>query len=99
MDPGRPIRPRFALTRRRVRVSGTQAVVTPGTLIWDSLSEEQKRHHARRMEVYAGMVDAMDLHIGRLMDYLESMRKSHAGNDYDDPSFEPLDKWDAFRLR
>ena len=34
-----------------------------------------------------------------LMDYLESMRKSHAGNDYDDPSFKPLDNWDAFRTR
>lgn len=52
---------------------GAAANVTPGTLAWDSLSEEQKRHHARRMEVYAGMVDAMDMHIGRLMTYLESI--------------------------
>ncbi|MBT3530444.1 MAG: arylsulfatase [Gammaproteobacteria bacterium] len=51
----------------------TDAVVTPGTLEWDSLSEEQKRHHARRMEVYAGMVDAMDMHIGRLMTYLKDI--------------------------
>ncbi|MCG8414741.1 MAG: sulfatase-like hydrolase/transferase, partial [Pseudomonadales bacterium] len=51
----------------------TQMVVTPGTLEWESLTEEQKQHHARRMEVYAGMVDAMDLHIGRLMTYLESI--------------------------
>lgn len=52
---------------------GAAANVTPGTLAWDSLSAEQKRHHARRMEVYAGMVDAMDMHIGRLMTYLESI--------------------------
>ena len=52
---------------------GAAANVTPGTLAWDSLSEEQKRHHARRMEVYAGMVDAMDMHIGRLMTYLKSI--------------------------
>lgn len=52
---------------------GAAANVTPGTLAWESLSEEQKRHHARRMEVYAGMVDAMDMHIGRLMAYLESI--------------------------
>lgn len=52
---------------------GTEAMVTPGTLDWDSLSEQQRRHHARRMEVYAGMVDAMDMHIGRLMEYLESI--------------------------
>jgi len=28
--------------------------------------------------------------------YLDSMRESHAGADYSDPSFKPLDKWDAF---
>ena len=52
---------------------GTKTIVTPGTLEWDSLSAEHKRHHARRMEVYAGMVDAMDMHIGRLMTYLKSI--------------------------
>ena len=51
---------------------GTEVVVTPGTRDWDGLTKEQRRHHARRMEVYAGMVDAMDMHIGRLMAYLES---------------------------
>jgi arylsulfatase/uncharacterized sulfatase len=64
---------RLAAERAGVIPVGTEAVVTPGTLVWDSLTEEQKRHHARRMEVYAGMVDAMDMHIGRLMDYLESI--------------------------
>ena len=52
---------------------GTRKLVTPGTLEWESLSEEQQQHHARRMEVYAGMVDAMDTHIGRLMNYLQSI--------------------------
>lgn len=52
---------------------GTKSIVTPGTLEWDSLSEQQKRHHSRRMEVYAGMIDAMDMHIGRLMDYLKEI--------------------------
>lgn len=51
----------------------TETIVTPGTLEWDSLTDEQKIHHARRMEVYAGMVDAMDMHIGRLMDYLKEI--------------------------
>ncbi len=51
----------------------TPMQVTPGTLDWESLTLEQKQHHARRMEVYAGMVDAMDLHIGRLMTYLEGI--------------------------
>ena len=66
---------RLAAEEAGVIPEGTEAVVTPGTLIWDNLTEEQRRHHARRMEVYAGMVDAMDMHIGRLMDYLESIGK------------------------
>ena len=64
---------RLAAEEAGVIPKGTEAVVTPGTLIWENLAEEQRRHHARRMEVYAGMVDAMDMHIGRLMDYLESI--------------------------
>ena len=72
---------RLAAERAGVIPQGTQAVVTPGTLDWDRLSEEQKRHHARRMEVYAGMVDAMDMHIGRLMTYLETI------GEYEDTIF------------
>ena len=64
---------RLAAESAGVIPAGIEAVVTPGTLVWDSLTEQQKRHHARRMEVYAGMVDAMDMHIGRLMEYLESI--------------------------
>ncbi len=59
----------------------TQAAVTPGTLDWDGMTGEQKRYDARRMEVYAGMVDAMDTHIGRLMSYLESI------DEYDNTIF------------
>lgn len=51
----------------------TETVVNPGTLEWDGLTEQQKRHHARRMEVYAGMVEAMDMHIGRLIAHLKSI--------------------------
>ena len=64
---------RIAAEKAGVIPADTDAGVTPGTLGWDSLADEQKRHHARRMEVYAGMVDAMDMHIGRLMDYLQSI--------------------------
>jgi len=38
---------------------------------WDKLSEEEKRYNDKRMAVYAGMVDAMDYHIGRLIQYLK----------------------------
>ncbi|MBT8147624.1 MAG: arylsulfatase, partial [Gammaproteobacteria bacterium] len=72
---------RIAATRAGVIPADTESIVTPGTLVWDNLTEEQKRHHARRMEVYAGMVDAMDTHIGRLMEYLKSI------DEYDNTIF------------
>lgn len=64
---------RVAAEAAGVIPQSTPMQVTPGTLEWESLTPEQQAHHARRMEVYAGMVDAMDLHIGRLMSYLESI--------------------------
>ena len=39
---------------------------------WASLSTERKRYEAKRMAVYAGMIEAMDFHIGRLIDYLKA---------------------------
>jgi arylsulfatase A-like enzyme len=40
---------------------------------WDSLSDEDKRLYAKRMEVYAGMLDNVDVAMGRLMAYLEEI--------------------------
>jgi arylsulfatase len=37
---------------------------------WDSLPPDEKAIHARDMEVYAAMVEYMDMSIGRLLDYL-----------------------------
>ncbi len=37
---------------------------------WDSLSEAEKASEAKRMAVYAAMVDNMDQNIGRMLDYL-----------------------------
>jgi arylsulfatase/uncharacterized sulfatase len=45
----------------------------PGLTDWDSLSAEEQAYQARRMEVYAGMAEAMDHEVGRLMDYLRSI--------------------------
>jgi arylsulfatase/uncharacterized sulfatase len=42
------------------------------TIDWASLSTERKRYEAKRMAVYAGMIEAMDFHIGRLIDYLNA---------------------------
>jgi arylsulfatase A-like enzyme len=38
---------------------------------WHDLSAEQQRFEARRMEIYAAMVENLDHNIGRLIDYLE----------------------------
>jgi arylsulfatase len=39
---------------------------------WETLSGDEKRRHARDMEVYAAMVDYMDMSIGRLFEYLRA---------------------------
>ena len=41
------------------------------TLDWSALSAEDRRYQARRMEVYAGMAEAMDHHVGRLIAHLK----------------------------
>ena len=38
---------------------------------WNSLSAEDQKKEARKMEVYAGMVDNLDWNIGRLIHYLK----------------------------
>lgn len=39
---------------------------------WASLSQDDQRLHAARMEVYAGMIEAMDFQIGRLIEHLKA---------------------------
>ncbi|HPF45958.1 MAG TPA: arylsulfatase [Emcibacteraceae bacterium] len=43
----------------------------PDSENWNNLSEEQKKIKAREMEIYAAMIDNMDYHIGRMLDYLD----------------------------
>ncbi|MDI1324029.1 MAG: arylsulfatase [Algoriphagus sp.] len=38
---------------------------------WNSLSPEEQKKEARKMELYAGMVDNLDQNIGRLITYLK----------------------------
>ena len=38
---------------------------------WDELSPEDQRREARKMELYAAMVDNLDDHVGRLVAYLQ----------------------------
>ena len=45
----------------------------PTTPDWQSLTLQQQAFEARGMAVYAGMIDAMDYHIGRLVKHIETM--------------------------
>lgn len=48
-----------------------KAVKMSTTRDWASLEADEQAYYARRMAVYAGMLDAMDFHIGRLVAYLK----------------------------
>ncbi|WP_164117351.1 arylsulfatase [Sphingorhabdus sp. Alg239-R122] len=43
------------------------------TADWDALTPAQKKYQAKRMAVYAAMVEAMDFHIGRLISHLKDI--------------------------
>ncbi|GAB5554966.1 MAG: arylsulfatase AtsA [Saprospiraceae bacterium] len=49
----------------------TLPALHPSVQPWDSLSTEEQRKEARKMELYAGMVDNLDHNIGRLINYLK----------------------------
>jgi arylsulfatase len=40
---------------------------------WSELSKEQQRRQARKMELYAAMVENLDHHLGRLIEHLEAI--------------------------
>ena len=42
---------------------------------WNALSEDEKKYKAKAMAVNAGMLEAMDVHIGRYLQYLEKTGK------------------------
>ncbi len=49
----------------------TPMVTMKTTADWNKLSDSEKLYEARKMEVYAGMADAMDFHVGRLIAHLK----------------------------
>jgi len=67
------------LRENRLERAKAKKIVPPGTKMvkmgtsvdWESLSDSEKRYESKKMAVYAGMVDAMDHHIGRLLTYLK----------------------------
>jgi arylsulfatase len=40
--------------------------------LWEKLTAEQKKMEIRRMEIYSAMIENIDHHIGRVLQYLES---------------------------
>ncbi|MEH0167494.1 arylsulfatase [Roseateles microcysteis] len=69
------------------------------TADWASNTPQQQAYDARRMEVYAAMAEAMDHHVGRLVDYLKQTGQydntvflflSDNGSEASDPYEVPL---------
>ncbi len=70
------------LRRRRVEraralgvvpdIDGAANFLRVGTA-WDELDEAAQRVSARKMEIYAAMVENLDFHVGRLLAYLEAI--------------------------
>ncbi|KAI1359356.1 alkaline phosphatase-like protein [Xylaria arbuscula] len=44
---------------------------TQGVGEWDDLTPEEKKLSSRAMEAYAGMVDSIDVNVGKVVDYLK----------------------------
>jgi len=61
-----------ARERGLVPADAPLAPMHPALGIWEELSDADRRLFSRRMEVNAGMIEAMDHHIGRLIDYLRA---------------------------
>ena len=66
---------------------------------WKSLTDDERDLYARSMAVNAGMLEAMDFNIGRLIQYLEKTNAlentiiiitSDNGPEYNDSSIDPL---------
>lgn len=45
----------------------------PDEAPWESLDEDEKRYQSRLMEIYAAMVDDMDIYIGKLITHLKAI--------------------------
>ena len=70
-----PIREQRIEKMRELGVLGDDVQAAPRHPVWpdwEVLSDEVRALETRRMEIYAGMVDAMDYHIGRVVDHLKA---------------------------
>lgn len=46
--------------------------IHPRVTPWDSLTAKEKKFESRKMELYAGMIDNLDMNIGRLIEHLKA---------------------------
>ena len=60
---------------KRADIIGQDHVLPPrneAVTPWEQLSTEAKRKESRKMELYASMVENLDFHVGRVLDYLRA---------------------------
>ncbi|WP_297804088.1 arylsulfatase [uncultured Polaribacter sp.] len=70
------LRERRLISLKRAGIIPKNAISPPShvrVMPWDSLSKQEQRKEARKMELYAGMVDNLDHNIGRLMKHLKDI--------------------------
>jgi arylsulfatase A-like enzyme len=80
------------------RARGTATIVKDGFKLVLPKGElyDQSNDWSEENDIASTYPERVELMTKELMDDLESMRKSHAGEDYNDPSFKPQDEWNAF---
>ncbi len=66
-------------------------LVLPAGELYDLSRDRSEEENVA--SAHSGRVEKMTRELSA---YMESMRESHAGGDYGDPSFRPADEWDAF---
>jgi arylsulfatase A-like enzyme len=80
---------------------GAPMAALANTVDWSTLGQQARQQHAQHMEVYAGMAEAMDFEIGRLVAHLKSSGQydntvfvflSDNGSDPADPLNIPFSK-------
>lgn len=77
----REARHQTAMTLGLVPDGAPLAPMPEGSRNWQDLSDDERAVYTARMQVNAGMLEAMDVHIGRLIAYLKQV------GEYDDTIF------------
>jgi len=73
----------YALRERRLKKLAELGIIDPAVIPhkvetstmgvgeWEELTAEEKEQSSRAMEAYAGMVDSIDVNVGKVVDYLK----------------------------